>query len=325
MIRLTILLLGCVLVTSCAPKPPPPPDRDYQFEALQNQVRQMNIFIDNWSGYDQKFSRINSLAEYKAVKNKIFSSPAYDKLQLKDQFEGRINQFDAVVSRYEIWLDERARLLERMEAFSHTYEENQKQIFSTNAKPFTVSPYELIVENGYYELEPEDPDKAYASARYVGLNQLNIIAASRDRPLRLPHLAIGDFVVEVRISNRSDQKILRPDGYIVHRQSKTLENGSNISRSYRQYRVSFSDEVKNKYQFARAIDVTNKDSENGIRPGEHAVWTYRFNPDNHPVETVNTFQIIYPQKVFGKPLRLSIPLRTITIPTLPDSLTNRQP
>ncbi len=325
MIRLTTLLLVCLLVTSCAPKPPPPPDRDYQLEALQNQVRQMDIFIDNWSGYDQKYSRINNLAEYKAVKNKIFSSPAYDKLQLQEQFEGKINQFDAVVRRYEIWLDERSRLLERMEAFSHAYEEGQKQIFTKNAKPFRISPYELIVENGYYELLAEDPDQAYASARYVGLNQLNIIAASRDRPLRLPHLAVGDFVVEVRISNRSDRKILRPDGYLVHRQSRTLENGSNISRSYREYLVKFSDEVKNKYQFAQAIDVTNKDSENGIRPGEHAVWTYRFNPDNHPVETVNTFQIIYPQKVFGKPLRLSIPLRTITIPTLPDSLTNRQP
>ena len=292
MIRLTTLLLVCLLVTSCAPKPPPPPDRDYQLEALQNQVRQMDIFIDNWSGYDQKYSRINNLAEYKAVKNKIFSSPAYDKLQLQEQFEGKINQFDAVVRRYEIWLDERSRLLERMEAFSHAYEEGQKQIFTKNAKPFRISPYELIVENGYYEILAEDPDQAYASARYVGLNQLTIIAASRDRPLR---------------------------------QSKTLENGSNISRSYREYLVKFSDEVKNKYQFAQAIDVTNKDSENGIRPGEHAVWTYRFNPDNHPVETVNTFQIIYPQKVFGKPLRLSIPLTTITIPTLPDSLTNRQP
>lgn len=285
----------------------------------------MEIFIDNWSGYDQKFSRINSLAEYKTVKNKIFSSPAYDKLQLQEQFEGKINQFDAVVRRYEIWLDERLRLLESMEAFSHTYEQNQKQIFSRNAKPFKVGPYELIVENGYYKLEQEDPDKAYASARYVGLNQLNIIAASRDRPLRLPHLVVGDFVVQVRIGNRSDRKILRPEGYLVHRQSKTLENGGNISRSYRQYLVSFSDEVKNKYQFSRAINVTNKDSENGIRPGEHVIWTYHFNQENHPLETVTSFQIIYPKKVFGTPLRLNIPLKTIAKPALPESLTDRQP
>ncbi|MGI9537108.1 MAG: hypothetical protein ACR2PB_08550, partial [Desulfocapsaceae bacterium] len=100
MIRIFTLLCVCFLVANCAPKPPPPPDRDYKFEALQNQVRQMEIFIDNWSGYDQKFSRINSLAEYKTVKNKIFSSPAYDKLQLQEQFEGKINQFDAVVRRY---------------------------------------------------------------------------------------------------------------------------------------------------------------------------------------------------------------------------------
>ena len=324
MIRFTIILLIAFLVAACAPKPPPPPARDYQFEALQNQVRQMENFIDNWSGYEQKFSRINSLGEYQEVKRKILSSPAYAKLEFKEQFEGRINQFDAVVRRYEIWLEERADLLDEMEAFARNYKDSQRMIFSKNAKPLRVGTYELIVQNGYFLLEPDDPDQAYASARYVGLNQLNIIAASRDRPLRLPSLTIGDFVVEVRITNRSAKKILRPDGYIVHRESKRLENGSTIWRSYRQYLVSFSDEVKNRYQFARAADVTNKDSENGIRPGEYAVWSYRFNQENHPLETVNTFQIIYPQKVFGKPLRIAIPLATIAKPTVPDSLNNRQ-
>lgn len=152
MTRLCAILIALVSISGCAPKPEPPPSRDYQFEALQNQVRQMEIFIDNWSGYEQKFSR--------------------------------------------------------------------------------------------------------------------------------------------------------------------------ISRSYRQYLVSFSDEMQNRYQFAQAVDVTNKDSENGIRPGEHVVWSYRFSRDNHPLETVNSFKIIYPKKVFGKPFRLTIPLKTISKPTVPVSLRN---
>ena len=320
MIRHCFILFSLVLITGCAPKPEPPPPRDYQFEALQNQVRQMEIFIDNWSGYDQKFSRINSLEEYQTFKNKIFSSPVYTKLEDRAQLEGKIRQFDAIIRRYEIWLEERAELLDQIEEFSRTYKDSQSQIFATHAKPFRVGPYELIVQNGYFMLEPEDPDKAYASVRHVGLNQLNIIAASRDLPLRLPRLRVGDFVVEVKITNRSDKRILRPDGYTIHRQSRTLENGSKISRSYRQYLVSFSDEVKNRYQFAQAVDITNKNSDKGIRPGEHAVWTYRFNKDNHPVETVNSFKIIYPQKVFGKPLRLSIPLKTINKPSVPEKL-----
>lgn len=322
MTRLCAILIALVSISGCAPKPEPPPSRDYQFEALQNQVRQMEIFIDNWSGYEQKFSRINSLDEYRSFKNKIFTSPAYGKLAGRAELEGKIRQFDAVVKRYEIWLEERSDLLDQMEDFTQNYRDRQSQIFATHAKPFRVGPYELAVQNGYFILEPEDPDQAYASARYVGLNQLNIIAASRDLPLRLPRLAVGDFVVEVKITNRSDKKILRPDGYVVHRQSRTLENGSRISRSYRQYLVNFSDEMQNRYQFAQAIDVTNKDSENGIRPGEHVVWSYRFSRDNHPLETVNSFKIIYPKKVFGKPLRLTIPLKTISRPTVPVSLRN---
>ncbi len=320
--RPTLLILALVLSAGCAAKPEPPPDKDYQFEALQNQVRQMEIFIDNWSGYEQKFSRINSLEEYRKYKRKIFSSPAYEKLEGRTLLEGKINQFDAVVKRYEIWLEERTELLDQMAEFTRTYKNRQNQLFARHAKPFQVGPYELTVQNGYFVLEPEDPDKAYASARYVGLNQLNIIAASRDHPLRLPRLTVGDFVVEVKITNRSEKQILRPDGYIVHRQSRTLDNGSKISRSYRQYLVNFSDEAKNRYQFAEAVDVTNKDSENGIRPGEYAVWSYRFNRDNHPVEAVDTFRISYPQKVFGKSLRLTIPLETIPKPAVPEALQN---
>ena len=323
--RVTSLLLLALVISGCTPAPPPPPPRNYQLEALQNQVREMEIFIDNWSGYDQRFSRINSLEEYKTVKSNILSSPAYDKLEGRMLFEGKINQFDAVIRRYEIWLDERAGLLENIGLFSENYKNSQKQIFAAHAKPLRVGPYELLVHNGYFILEPDDPDQAYASARYVGLNQLNIIAASRDRPLRLPRLTIGDFVLEVEISNRSDKKILRPDGYIVHREAKTQANGGNISRSYRQYLVNFSDEEKNTYQFSQAVGVTNKDSEKGIRPGERAIWAYRFNQSNHPVETVSTFQVIYPKKVFGKPLRLKIPLQTIAKPDLPDSLRKNQP
>ena len=315
-------LIALVFMSGCAATPEPPPSRDYQFEALQNQVRQMEIFIDNWSGYEQQFSRINSLDEYRTYKNKIFSSPAYGKLDGRAELEGKIGQFDAVVTRYEIWLQERSDLLDQMEKFSRNYRDSQRKIFSTHAKPFRVGPYELIVQNGYFMLKPEDPDKAYASARSVGLNQLNIIAASRDLPLRLPRLTIGDFVVQIKITNRSDNKILRPDGYVVHRQSRTLDNGSTISRSHRQYLVSFSDEVQNRYQFAQAVDVTNKDSESGIRPGEHVVWSYRFNRDNHPVETVNNFRIIYPEKVFGQPLRLTIPLKAISKPAVPVALQN---
>ena len=325
MTRLCAIFIVLFLISGCAPKPEPPPSRDYQFEALQNQVRQMENFIDNWSGYEQKFSRINSLDEYRTFKNKIFSSPAYGKLEGRAALEGKIRQFDAVIRRYEIWLQERTDLLDQMEEFSRNYRHSQSQIFTTHAKPFRVGSYELIVQNGYFILEPEDPDKAYASARYVGLNQLNIIAASRDLPLRLPRLTVGDFVVEVKITNRSDKKILRPDGYVVHRQSRTLDNGSTISRSHRQYLVIFSDEVQNRYQFAQALDVINKDSESGIRPGEHVVWSYRFNKDNHPVETVNSFRIIYPQKVFGKSLRLTIPLKTISKPALPEALQNGPP
>lgn len=322
MTRLLTILLIASIVAACAPKPPPPPPRDYKLEALQNKVRQMEIFIDNWSGYEQHFSRINSLDEYRSVKHKIFSSPAYSKLENRERFEGKINQFDAVIRRYEIWLEERTQRLNEMEAFTQNYTNSQSKIFSANAKPFRVGPYELTIQNGYFELEPDDPDQAYASARYVGLNQLNIIATSRDLPLRLPSLSIGDFVVEVKITNRSAKKILRPDGYILHRETRKLENGSIIGRSYRQYLVSFSDEVKNRYQFTRALEVTNKDSENGIRPGEFVVWSYRFSQENHPVEAVNTFQVIYPAKVFGKSLRLNIPLKTIAKPTLPASLRN---
>lgn len=323
--RPALLILALILSAGCAAKPEPPPAKDYQFEALQNQARQMEIFIDNWSGYEQKFSRINSLEEYRKYKRKIFSSPAYEKLEGRALLEGKINQFDAVVKRYEIWLEERTELLDRMAEFTRTYKERQNQLFARHAKPFRVGPYELTVQSGYFVLEPEDPDQAYASARYVGLNQLNIIAASRDHPLRLPRLTVGDFVVEVKITNRSEKQILRPDGYIVHHQSRTLDNGSKISRSHRQYLVNFSDEANNRYQFAEAVDVTNKDSENGIRPGEHAVWSYRFNRDNHPVETVDTFRISYPQKVFGKSLRLTIPLETIPKPAVPEALQNGLP
>ena len=322
MLRPIVFFLVIVLAAGCAPTQEPPPTRDYQLEALENQARQMENFIDNWTGYEQKFSRINSLDEYRQFKRKIFSSPAYENLEGRALLEGKINQFDAVIKRYEIWLEERTDLLEQMAEYARTYRDSQSQLFARQAKPFRVGPYELIIQNGYFVLEPDDPDKAYAAARYVGLNQLNIIAASRDLPLRLPRLTVGDFVVEVKITNRSAQQILRPEGYIVHRQSRTLDNGSEISRSYRQYLVSFSDEVKNRYQFAQALDVTNKESENGIRPGEHAVWTYRFNRDNHPVETVDTFRIIYPKKVFGKALRLTIPLKTITKPAVPMTLQN---
>ncbi len=317
MLHLFTLLVVFFGITGCAPKPPPPPAKDYQFEALQNEARQVNNFIDNWSGFSQEYSRINSLEEYKAAKRKILASSSYYKLPDRHLFESKVNQFDAIVGRYEIWLDERTELLEQMEQFFIGYKNKQKQSFAKHAKPFDVGPYELTVINGYYLLKPDDPDQAYASARYVGLKQLNIIAAAKDVPLRLPRMKIGDFVVEVKIRNKSDQKILRPDGFIVHRQSKSTKAGSFIARSFREYLVSFSDEVNNKYQFARAAGVINKDSENGIRPGEEMIWSYHFNQENYPVQTVKTFQIAYPSPVFGKALKLSIPVRMISKPNLP--------
>lgn len=318
--RLAILGILIILTAGCGSKPPPPPAKDYNLEALHNRVRQMEIFIDNWSGYEQRYSRINNLEEYQATREKIFSSPAYDKFTGKAQFEQKVSQFDAAVSRYERWVKERARLLEEMEDFQQRYKDTQKQTFARYARPFRVGPYELIVASGYYELIPHDPDKAYASARFVGLNQLNIIAASKDRPLQLPQLELGNFVVEVKIINRSDQQILRPDGFIVHRQSKTLDNGAQISRSRHQHLVKFTDDMRNRYQFSQADGVINRDSDNGLRPGEQMIWSYRFNRENHPLQTVNTFDIIYPTQVFGKSLRLRIPLQVIARPVVPGSL-----
>ncbi len=318
MVRFILLLVACFFIAGCTLKSPPPA-RDYKLEALHNEVRQVEIFIDNWSGYQQKYSRINSLDEYKSVRQKILASPAYQKLSGKERFEGKLNQFDAVVKRYEIWVEERATRLKKMERFVRDYQASQKRIFSQYAKPLVAGAYELVVENSYYLLEPDDPDKAYASARYVGLSQLNIIAASKDQPLRLPRLAIKDFVVEIKISNRSNQKILRPDGFTVQRQSKISKGGSPVSRSRRQYLVNFSDDIKNRYQFAQAVGVTNKNSENGIRPGDSVTWTYHFSRENHPVETVRTFHVIYPARVFGHALRLNIPLQAIRKPKLSES------
>ncbi len=321
MFRLSYIILACCLLAAgCAAKPDAPPPKDYQLEALQNEVRQVIQFIDNWSGYEQKFSSINSLEEYSSVKQKVLASPAYPRFTGKERLQSKISQFDAVVRRYETWVEDRADLLERINDFIANYQANQKQLFSRHARPLAVGPYRLVIDNSYYQLEPDDPDKAYASARYVGLSQLNIIAASRDQPLRLPSLKISGFVVEVKIGNGSSQKLLRPDGFTVNRQTRTSRSGSQVTRSQRQYLVSFSDEVQNRYEFSQAVDVINKDSDNGIRPGESMIWTYHFNRENFPVETVKTFQAIYPDRVFGKPLRLSIPLTAIQIPELPAAL-----
>lgn len=317
--RYVTLILFFTIIAGCASKPPPPPPKDYQLEALQNQVREVNHFIDNWTGFKQEYSSINSLDEYKETRQKILSSPAYLKLTNQRSFEGKTNQFDAIVKRYEIWIEERSAMLTAMDQFLHQYKSSQQLLFSKHAKPLAVGSYELAVANAYYHMEPVDPDQAYASARYVGLKQLNIIAASKDQPLRLPHLAIADFVVEVKITNRSSKKILRPDGFIVHRQSKSNKSGSFIARSFREYLVQFSDNVNNRYEFSQALDVINKDSENGIRPGNDMIWSYHFNEDNHPLDTVKTFQIIFPQKVFGKPLKLKIPTQTIQKPKLPNT------
>jgi hypothetical protein len=131
-------------------------------------------------------------------------------------------------------------------------------------------------------------------------------------------------VVKVRISNSSNQKLLRPDGFTVERQTRTSRSGSQVTRSQRKYLVSFSDEVQNHYEFSQAFDVINKDSDNGIRPGESVLWSYRFNRENFPVETVKSFQVIYPARVFGKPLRLNIPLAAIQKPELPLALNPRK-
>jgi hypothetical protein len=318
--RLLILLLVCFVGAGCSSKTAPPPSRDYRLEALENQVRQMSIFIDNWSGYDQKYSRINSLGEYKSVRREILSSPAYASFPGRAAFQAKVDQFDTVVKRYETWIEERTALLDQMNGFISTYQAGQKELFSRNARPLRVGPYELAVETSYFRLEPDDPDKAYASARYVGLSQLNIIAASRQRPLQLPSLKITGFVVAVKIRNASTQQILRPHGFVLQRQTKTSNSGSIISRSQRHYLVNFSDEVKNRYDFAHAVDVTNKESDKGIRPGETAVWTYEFNEDNFPLETVRLFQVIYPAAVFGRSLRLNIPTEAIPRPEIPPRL-----
>jgi len=280
----------------------------------------MSIFVDNWSGYDQKYSRITSLDEYKSVRKKILSSPDYAKFSGKAEFQAKIDQFDLVVEGYENWIEQRTALLDRMNGFISSYQAGQKQLFSRNARPLRVGPYELVVENSFFRLEPDDPDKAYASARYVGLSQLNIIAASRERPLQLPRLKITGFVVAVKIRNVSTQQILRPHGFVVRRQTKTSNSGSTVSRSKRHYLINFSDEVKNRYDFAHAINVTNKESDRGIRPGESAVWTYEFNEENFPLETVQVFQVIYPAAVFGRSLRLNIPTKTISRPQIPAEL-----
>lgn len=94
-------------------------------------------------------------------------------------------------------------------------------------------------------------------------------------------------------------------------------------RSQRHYLVNFSDEVKNRYDFAHAIDLTNTASDKGIRPGESAVWTYEFNEDNFPLEPVRLFQVLYPAAVFGRSLRLNIPTEAIPRPNIPGRLSSR--
>ena len=311
----------CLIIGGCGSKPAPRPTKDYQLEALQNEVRQVSRFIDNWTGYEQAYSRINSLEEYKQTRASILASPSYAKFTDKLEFEEKLAQFDAIVQRHENWLKERQELLARMERYYAEYRLAQQELFTKFAKPLRVGPYELVVASAYYQLKTIDPDQAYASARYVGLKQLNIMAASKDLPLRLPYLAIGDFVAEVRITNRSQKKILRPDGYIVHSQSKTGENGSYVARFFREYLVQFSDEISNRYEFSQAEGVTNKDSENGIRPGKSVVWSFQFNRDNHPIASVKTFRIVFPQRVFEKPLTLTIPTAVIRLPELPAPFT----
>ena len=320
MFRLAILAVCIGLAAGCSSKTGPHPSRDYQLEALQNEVRQIINFIDSWSGFDQQYSRITTLDEYKTVRRKVLNSPAYSRLPDKAVLQSRLRTFDAVVERYETWVEDRAAMLDKIERFIADYEASQKRLFSRHARPLTVGPYRLAINNSYYQLEADDPDKAYASARYVGLSQLNIMAASRGQPLRLPRLKISGFVVEVGISNESARTLLRPDGYTVSRQTATSRSGSRVTRSQRNYLVSFGDEVKNRYEFSQAAGVTNKDSETPIRPGESVIWTYRFNRENFPVETVDTFQVIYPDRVFGRSLRLTIPLQAIPKPNLPAEL-----
>ena len=322
-----ILLIFTIIVMSagCSPKPPPPPEKNYKLEAMQNDVRQINLFIDNWSGFEQQYSRINNLAEYNEVKRKIVTSPEYHQLIGREQFVSKTNQFDAIVKRYEIWVEERRKLLDEMDSYYQRYKDEQHRLFAANAKSITVGPYEITVANGYYAMVPNDPDQAYASAHYLGLKQLDIIAASRDQPLRLPTLDISDFVIEILIVNQSNDKILRPDGYISHRQSSNNRSGAFFLRSYREYLVSFSDSRKNTYQFKRATGVINKKSENGIRPGDSMLWSYSFNQENHPLETVQKFQIRFPKQVFGRSLKFSIPQKVITRPNLPESFRSGQP
>jgi hypothetical protein len=323
--QIVYIIALCLIIGGCSSKSEPRPTKDYQLEALQNEVRQVSLFIDNWTGYDQAYSRINSLEEYKRTKARIFASQSYAKLTNRLEFEQKIAQFEAIVKRHESWLKERKELLGRIERYSAQYRQAQQELFAKFAKPLRVGAYELVIANAYYQLKITDPDQAYASARYVGLKQLNIIAASKDLPLRLPHLIVGDFVVEVRITNRSQKKILRPDGYIVHSQSKTGKNGSYVARSFREYLVQFSDDINNRYEFSQAVGVTNKDSENGVRPGQSAVWSFQFNRDNHPIASVKTFRILFSQRVFEKPLTLSIPTAVIRIPELPAPLKTAQP
>lgn len=317
MTRVVLLITALLLAAGCSTKEPPPSQKNYQLEALQSEARQVVLFIDNWSGYAQKHSRIRNLSEYKQVKKKVIVSPEYNNFSDKEAFEGKINQFDAIVRRYEIWVEERSAALDEMDRFFERYMAEQDRLFDTNSKPLKVGSYEISVDNAYYEMIPDDPDQAYASALFIGLKQLDIIAASQHKPLRMPTLKLRDFVVKIRIANRSQDKLLRPDGFVVHRQSRNTKAGSYISRSFREYFVNFGDDRKNKYQFNRATNVINRDSANGIRPGESTTWTYSFNQDNYPIETVDKFHIGFPKTVFGKTLKLSIPLQVIAKPQIP--------
>lgn len=325
MFRALLIIMFIIAAAGCSSKSPPPPTKNYQLEALQNDVSQINRFIDNWSGFDQEYSSISNLKEYNTVKRKILASPEYHLLSGRAQFENKTNQFDAIVKRYEIWVDERGKLLDEMNHYYQQYKDGQHQFFSAQAKPLTIGSYEIAVANAYYAMAPIDPDQAYASARYIGLKQLDIIAASRDQPLRLPTFNITDFVVDIRIINRSNDKILRPNGFVRHHRSIENIAGTSGSRLYDEYLVRFSDDRKNTYQLNRAYGIINNDSENGIRPGESIIWTYSFNPENHPLETVDKFQARFPKEVFGRGLTLSIPLQVIARPKLPDSFRAGQP
>jgi len=317
MIRLLLSILIAAAVAGCTNAPPPPPQKNYQLEALQGDVAQIIRFVDNWSGYKQRFSRIGNLEEYEAVKRRIRSSAEYPRFAGRAEFEGKTNQFDAIVERYQIWVDERQKLLDEMERFARAYRERQKQIFATHARPLRVGSYEIVVANAYYAMAPLDPDQAYASARSIGLKQLDIIAASRDKPLRLPTLHITSFAVDFRITNNSQDRILRPNGFVTdHSGDKRISApGSEIFQK-QTHLVTFRDDRNNAYQFNRAYGVTSGDSENGIRPGDSAIWTYTFNRENHPLSTVRTFQAAFPKQVFGKGLKLSIPIEIIVRPEL---------